>query len=168
MDIATSPSSSPTSVAIHQESLRQRSPPEDPAPIVGGKFNGVSTTRRDLSLVEDAESSDCSTSNPQQGTTIASTHSAASSSSEIEGMRTIDERPSSRCASRNSSSQRPGGSGGTTRGNVHQHGKQETLRQKRPPRLIDTRPNMKIPPTHKDNRKLFVGGLPLDGTFLRL
>lgn len=32
-----------------------------------------------------------------------------------------------------------------------------------PQRLVAQRPSLKIPPTAKDERKLFVGGLPADG-----
>jgi hypothetical protein len=162
MDSATSPSSSPTSVALHQEPLRQRSPENS---TTRGKRNSVSTTRQQdfRALLGEDGSSDCSTSNPQQGTTTTSMHSA---SSELEGMRSIAEQPGSR-ASR--SSHRQGEASRTGQHGKPQPPQQETsTRQKRPPRLIDTRPNMKIPPTHKDNRKLFVGGLPLDGTFSSL
>lgn len=34
--------------------------------------------------------------------------------------------------------------------------------------LVEPRPRLKIPPTLRDSRKLFVGGLPLDGTLLFL
>jgi hypothetical protein len=159
MDSATSPSSSPISVALHQESLRQRSPDNS---TTRGKRNSGSTTRQQdfRALVGEDGSSDCSTSNPQQGTTTTSIHSA---SSELEGMRSIAEQPGSSRASR--SSHRQGEASRTGQHGKPQQQQEMSARQKRPPRLIDTRPNMKIPPTHKDNRKLFVGGLPLDGTF---
>lgn len=123
-NLTTSPSSSPTSVAVHQQEEKS-----------------TSKGRQDLAL---DESEHCA-SNPQQGT--------ASHSSLMEFKHPAAAREEGPYSSHRHHQKLP------------QTGRKE-WRQKRPPRLIDTRPNMKIPATHKDNRKLFVGGLPPDGKFL--
>ncbi len=53
-----------------------------------------------------------------------------------------------------------------TKASLDENGDAKPLSSSHPhDHLVEPRPRLKIPPTLRDSRKLFVGGLPLDGTF---
>jgi hypothetical protein len=154
-----SPSSSPTSVTVfHQDTSRPYQ--DSTATTTTMKRNNNSTHSRPDQAAGD-EKSDCGASNPQQAG--ASVHSCSTELEDLKVAATERVREEHSRPRRSHRTPRFGTTGNTT---IMPSTTETRSRQKRPPRLIETRPNMKIPPTHKDNRKLFVGGLPVDGTFV--